>query len=611
MLPHTTSNANDTNSIKWTPPANIERFGRKHSRVAETDCPNNQQRLQINKKIKWSNTTTIQEHTNDTRFRPTIDLTKSDSPPKPPPQKHLNRRDILLESIKNFVESLPFYLHQPSQDMALTLLTCSDEFSRRKNTADTIALQENYIPISARFKHSLTSSKLLSTDEVFTELQNNCTIAVQHMQQTLRHNTISLQKREVYAARLQFQFKFIHHSLTITHMLLIHAKLLPKNKFLDLPFTDGHLAKTAFFQYLQSDTTAITKYLDCSFNRVILLLENHSNYKQDPYDLFPYTIPRNIDNDEDPVFPDIPTNDHTSKNSQNPTPTNYNPSNTPPHNEFDYNIPDTDVRTPTTNTEQPYDNNHNPHMNTPKTNNQNNFHINLTTHHGDNITNNFTTPSTNTTNQLQKTTLLPTFQSAASILQHNNTHQPSSSPNQNSKDASENNNQEKHSTNPNTSDTQTTNQNNTTTKTHPTVQNPYLKRSTPHQSPKQNHKQPQQRLTHSQTTSYTPTLLLRIPIHHPPPPITTNQITHLLPNILNQPANQTHPTLSQITTHTHQHEQHTTFLHIHKPMTSLPKSPTNFNTSSQHSPTNSVTKFRQSETKRQLPTQPSLGTSNN
>ena len=114
------------------------------------------------------------------------------------------------------------------------------------------------------------------------------------MQQILRQNTISLQKREVYAAKLQFQFKYIHHGLTVTHMLLINTKLQPKNKFLNLTFTDGYLSKIAFLKYLQLDTTAITKYLDSSFQRLILLLEHHTNYKQDPYNLFPYTIPRHI-----------------------------------------------------------------------------------------------------------------------------------------------------------------------------------------------------------------------------------------------------------------------------------------------------------------------------
>ena len=209
---------------------------------------------------------------------PTIDLTNSDVPSSPNPHKHLTRRDKLLESIKNFVESLPSYLHQPAQDMALTLLTCADEFSRRKNTANTLAQQENYIPLSAQFKHAFTSSKLLSNDEVFTELQQNCTDAVHTMQQILRRNTISLQKREVYAAKLQFQFKYIHHGLTLTHMLLINTKLQPKNKFLNLTFTDGYLSKIAFLKYLQLDTPAIITYLDSSFQRLILLLEHHTNY---------------------------------------------------------------------------------------------------------------------------------------------------------------------------------------------------------------------------------------------------------------------------------------------------------------------------------------------
>ena len=377
--------------------------------------------------------------------------------------------------------------------MALTLLNCSDEFSRRKATANNLAQQENYIPLSARFKHSLTSSKLLLNDEVFNELHNSCTEAVQTMQQTLRRNTISLQKRELYAAKLQLQLKYIHHSLTLTHMLLINAKLQPKNKFLNFTLTDGHLSKIALLKYIQLDSTAIMKYLDCSFNRITLLLDQHTNYKQDPYDLFPYTIPRHIDNDEDPIFP------HTS-NQQNETDSTYHHTyNTPTttnettHNSFDYELPETptynnDTQTPHTNNPQKND------LSTPQNNNQNNFHINLTTNHGDNITNNFATDSPNQTTQLQKTTLLPTFQSAASILQNNNSHNQTPTQHQtttktpNTPITTPNNNNIQHnqSTSPNNTDKTPTNHQ-PTNKPHSTVPNPYLKRPTnnnlPHTSP--------------------------------------------------------------------------------------------------------------------------------
>ena len=92
---------------------------------------------------------------------------------------------------------------------------------------------------------------------------------------------------------------------------------------------------------------------------------------------------------------------------------------------FDYDIQDSTPQNSTIRPPSPYETTHKTHDTTPQTNNQNNIHINLTTHHGDNITNNFSTPSPNTTTQLQKTTLLPTFQTAASILQNNNsTKQP-------------------------------------------------------------------------------------------------------------------------------------------------------------------------------------------
>ena len=134
MPSYTTSNANDTNRnhIRWTPPAIVERPGQKHSLAAETDCPNNSQQNFNKKKFKWSPSTSVQEYTKPTEFRPTIDLTDSDVPSSPNPHKQLTRRDKLLESIKNFVESLPSYLHQPAQDMALTLLTCADEFSQHR-----------------------------------------------------------------------------------------------------------------------------------------------------------------------------------------------------------------------------------------------------------------------------------------------------------------------------------------------------------------------------------------------------------------------------------------------------------------------------------------------
>ena len=492
MPSYTTSNANDPNPnpLKWTPPANVERLGQKHSLAALTDCPSNSQHESNHKKIRWSHSTPIREHKKPTTHQPMIDLTNSDttSPPKTP--KYLSRRDKLLESIKLFVESLPFYLHQPAQDMALTLLTCADEFSRRKNTTNTLTQQENYIPLSARFNHSLTCSKLLSNDDVFTELHNNCNDAVHTMQQILRKNTILLQKRELYAAKLQLQFKYIHHGLTLTHMLLINTKLQPKNKFLNLTFTDGYLSKIAFLKYLQSDTQEITKYLDCSLHRLTLLLDHHTNYKQDPYDLFPYSIPRNIDNDEDPIFPNTSNYQQHTNTTHQSTNTSTPPTHSTPDT-FDYDIQDSTPQNSSVRPPSPYENTHNTHDSTPQTNNQNNIHINLTTNHGDNITNNFSTPSPSTTTQLQKTTLLPTFQTAASILQNNNSakqppsqHQKSTN-HPNTAQHNTSNMQKQPSTN-STTDTDTPNASNThvsSNKTHPNVPNPYLKKPTPHHQP--------------------------------------------------------------------------------------------------------------------------------
>ena len=185
--------------------------------------------------------------------------------------------------------------------------------------------------------------------------------------------------------------------------------------------TDGYLTKIAFLKYLQSDTPAIMKYLDYSFNRITLLLDHHTNYKQDPYDLFPYTIPRHIDNDKDPTFPDTPAYQNTTNSTCHQSPNTPMTTNTSTHSSFDYDIPETIAHNPTIQT-PPTTNNKKSDSATPQINNQNNIHINLTTNHGDIITNNFATQSPNSTTQIQKTTLLPTFQSAASILQNNNTH---------------------------------------------------------------------------------------------------------------------------------------------------------------------------------------------
>ena len=191
------------------------------------------------KKIKWSSSPSVQEFHSSSQASHVTHLHQSQPSPNfvnltsstdnsisntyttdssNHSSKYLSRREKILASIKQFVESLPFLLHQSWNDMSIVLLNCADEHIRCTETASKFGTNQNYIPLSAQFKHTLTSSKLLTTDTVYHKLSESCTEAVLKMQHTVRTNMVTLQKHQVYAARLQHQYKYIHHTLLITHM---------------------------------------------------------------------------------------------------------------------------------------------------------------------------------------------------------------------------------------------------------------------------------------------------------------------------------------------------------------------------------------------------------
>ena len=70
--------------------------------------------------------------------------------PKNNKPTYTERKDDILLPLKTFVESLPPFLQSSTQELALVLLNCTDEYDRRSEMADFFRRDSSYIPISAR-----------------------------------------------------------------------------------------------------------------------------------------------------------------------------------------------------------------------------------------------------------------------------------------------------------------------------------------------------------------------------------------------------------------------------------------------------------------------------
>ena len=297
--------------------------------------------------------------------------------------------DTIQLNLKSFFSLL---LHQSSNDMSLVLLNCADEFTCRTDTAKNFATHQHYIPLPALFKHTLTSSKLLTNDFVYSSLSNSCAKVVLKMQQSLRSHTVILQKRvrSKIAIPIQIYTSQPHH-----HTDACHSYKTTKKKFITLNFTDSYLSKLVLLKYIKMDATAIPEYLHCNINCLTNLLQYHTNSIQDQFDIFPFKIPTDIYNDEDPIF--LPPNNATTTNhnpTQNDDTHTTNTSNTlqtpPPDNTFDYDSSPEKSTNP---------NNHIPPNNQPNTTNNSNANPNSTSNSNTNpITQNNITITLTTNN---------------------------------------------------------------------------------------------------------------------------------------------------------------------------------------------------------------------
>ena len=138
----------------------------------------------------------------------------------------------------------------------------------------------SYIPISARIKYNLTSSELLRNDRVYLENATKCASVIDTTQKLLRKYTFHVVQREVWAAKQHLLRKYIDHGLTVTQMILVYERFQQKNKYSLIPYTDGYLAKVAFYNYIFTDLNNITQYLNCDFNQLTNLLQIRKNLSQ-------------------------------------------------------------------------------------------------------------------------------------------------------------------------------------------------------------------------------------------------------------------------------------------------------------------------------------------
>ena len=196
-----------------------------------------------------------------------------------------NRIDETLQPLKNFVESLPFFLRSSSQETALVLLNCADEITRRQDKVDLFEQDPHYIPASARFKYTLTSSKLLTNDQVFLDASAKCTDLIKHTQNEIRKHTLTVVKREVWAAKKELLNQFIHHGLTITRMLLIKDKTSNKYLHFSHDFSDNYISKVAFYNYIFDDSPKLSRYLHTNLETITTHIQTHQTMSQDPYHL--------------------------------------------------------------------------------------------------------------------------------------------------------------------------------------------------------------------------------------------------------------------------------------------------------------------------------------
>ena len=216
-------------------------------------------------------------HKNNTynNFNNSKKITKNTNP------TYTERKDDILLPLKTFVESLPPFLQSSTQELALVLLNCTDEYDRRSEMAEFFRRDSSYIPISARIKYKLTSSSLLQHDQIYLENASKCATVVDLAQKLLRRYTFQVVEREVWAARQNLLNKYIEHGLTVTQMILLFEKIQQKHKYGNIPYNDEYLSKVSLYNYIFEDLTNISKYLNCNINELTEILQDRRNLSQD------------------------------------------------------------------------------------------------------------------------------------------------------------------------------------------------------------------------------------------------------------------------------------------------------------------------------------------
>ena len=255
-MPYTNKQAT-AKKIKWTPPDIVKQHQKgnpTYSYRNQQNCPNSSSQNQYDtgsptsKKYHSFQLTKTAHHnqiqnptphhtkttTNITTTTNTTNHNNSPHHQTPPKNKnkpnYIDRKDDILLPLKTFVESLPSFLQSSTQETALVLLHCTDEYDRRREMAEFFRQDPSYIPISARIKHKLTSSELLQHDHIYLENSSNCAKVVELTQKLLRKYTFNVVRREVWAAKHNLLHKYIKHGLTVTQMLIVFEKIQQKKQ---------------------------------------------------------------------------------------------------------------------------------------------------------------------------------------------------------------------------------------------------------------------------------------------------------------------------------------------------------------------------------------------
>ena len=64
-------------------------------------------------------------------------------------------------------------------------------------------------------------------------------------------------------------------------MILLFEKIQQQNKYGNLPYDDGYLAKVSFYNYIFADLTNISKYLNCNLTDLTDILQNRKKLSQE------------------------------------------------------------------------------------------------------------------------------------------------------------------------------------------------------------------------------------------------------------------------------------------------------------------------------------------